>query len=126
MLVDILNRVFVRLLLAVERDPALRSVMEISLFKTERTPDLMEAQQQRIESGRQLLAGIADAMRQGIAAGELRADLDPAEMARAFIALQNGAMYLWLWDPAAFSLKDSAPRLAEIFLQGILPRGGQA
>ena len=77
-----------------------------------------------MENSHILLAGIAEAMRQGIADGDLRADLEPAEMARAFIAFQNGAMHLWLWDPTAFSLKDSAPRLADIFLRGILPRGG--
>jgi TetR/AcrR family acrAB operon transcriptional repressor len=124
-LVEILRRVFVRLLEAVDDDPALRAVMEISLFKTERTPELAAAQHQQMENSHRLLAGIAETMHQGITAGELRSDLDPADIGRAFIAFQNGALHLWLWDPAAFSLKDSAPRLAEIFLRGILPRGGE-
>jgi len=123
-LVEILRRVFIRLLEAVESDAALRAVMDISLFKTERTPELAAAQHQQMENSHILLAGIAETMHQGIAAGALRSDLDPAEMARAFIAFQNGVMHLWLWDPAAFSLKDSAPRLAEIYLRGILPQGG--
>ena len=121
-LVDILRRIFVRLLVAVEGDPNLRAVMELNLFKTERTAELRETQQQQLESGRALLAGIAEAMRQGIESGELRPDIDPVEMGRGFIALQNGLIHLWLFDPKSFSLKGSAPVLAEIFLEGILPR----
>jgi hypothetical protein len=58
-------------------------------------------------------------MRQGVAAGELRADLDPAELARAFLIVQNGAVYLWLSDPEAFSLRGSAEALADIMLHGL-------
>ncbi|MCL4559287.1 MAG: TetR family transcriptional regulator C-terminal domain-containing protein, partial [Chloroflexi bacterium] len=123
-LVEILRRVFVRMLAAVETDPALRSAMEISLFKTERSADLIASQQQLIENSRALLAGISETLRQGAAAGDLRRDLDPVEMARAFLAFQNGIIYLWLQDPQAFSLKNSAPAMAEIYLQGISPRPG--
>jgi TetR/AcrR family acrAB operon transcriptional repressor len=120
-LVEILRRIFIRQLEAVENDPDLRNMMEISLFKTERTPDLQAAQQQRLETSRALLEGIAQALRQGMAAGELRADLHPLDVARAFLALQNGAIYLWLYDPLSFSLSAIAPTLAEILLNGILP-----
>jgi TetR/AcrR family acrAB operon transcriptional repressor len=116
---EVLRRVFVRLLEAVESDDELRSVMELSLFKSERTPELASSQSQHIENGRALLAGIAEAMRQGIASGELRQDVDPVELARAFLALQHGAVYLWLLDPQSFSLASSAGSLAEVFIQGI-------
>jgi TetR/AcrR family transcriptional regulator, acrAB operon repressor len=121
--VEILRRVFIRLLEAVEDNPDLRAVMEISLFKTERVPELAESQAQQVENSRGLLAGIAAAVQQGIASGELRSDLGPVEIARAFLALQNGAVYLWLFDPASFSLKSSAPALAEVFLKGISIQG---
>jgi hypothetical protein len=58
-------------------------------------------------------------MRKGVVAGELNNELDPSEMARAFLALQNGVIYLWLSDPESFSLKQSAIQFAEILLQGI-------
>jgi AcrR family transcriptional regulator len=121
-LVEILGRVFTRMLEAIETDLALREVMEISLFKTERTPDLVTALQQRRESTRSLVESIAAAMQQGIASGELRSDLDPLVMGRAFLAYQNGAIYLWLQDPAAFSLKASAASLADMYLNGIVTR----
>ena len=128
-LLDIVRRIFVRLLTAVEREPELRAVMELSLFRTERTPGLLAARERQQESGRALLAGIAAAMHRaaardgadGVATGELRAGLDPDEVARAFLALQNGAVYLWLQDPCAFSLQASAPALADILPRGIAP-----
>jgi TetR/AcrR family acrAB operon transcriptional repressor len=118
-LVDILRRIFIRLLTAVEEDPSLRAVMEINLLKTEYSPELSDTLTRQIENGRALLAGIAQAMVGGIAAGELRSDLDPTDMARAFIAFQNGVLHLWMMDPTAFELGERAPHLAEILMGGI-------
>ena len=52
---------------------------------------------------------ILPALHHGIGSGELRTDLDAADLARGLIALQNGAIHLWLADPAAFSLKPIRP-----------------
>jgi TetR/AcrR family transcriptional regulator, acrAB operon repressor len=120
---DILRKIFMRLLSAVEDNKELRAVMEIALFKTESTDELKTSRRKQIEDSRALLAGITEAMRQGIASGELRSDIEPAEMARAFMAFQNGAIYLWLWDQGSFSLKISAETLADIFLAGVSSRG---
>ena len=117
---EILRKIFVRLLSSVEDDKELRAVMEIALFKTELTPELKSGRRKQIEVSRQLLEGITEAMHQGIAIGDLNSELEPAEMARAFMAFQNGAIYLWLSDPDSFSLKASAGTLADIFLAGIV------
>lgn len=118
----VLQRVFTRLLQAVATNPELRAVMEISLFKTERSPELAAIQAQQRSNAGALLESITEVMRQGMARGALRGDVDPAELARAFLAANNGAIYLWLSDPQAFSLVASAPALAEIFMAGILAR----
>ena len=118
--VDILRRIFVRQLQAVEEDPDLRAIMEIHLFKTGLDPELQTAHLQQIQSGQALLEGINDAMSMGIAAGELRADIDPLEMARAFLAFQNGLIYLWLLTPDSFSLSSSAESMAEILVGGVM------
>ncbi len=118
----ILRKIFIRLLSSVEDDKDLRAVMEIALFKTERTNELENSQKQQVQASRALIAGITEAMRQGAASGQLRSDLDPKEMARAFMAFQNGAIYLWLSDPDSFSLKASAGTLADIFLTGVAPK----
>lgn len=116
---DVLRRVFVRLLTAVEEDADLRAAMELSMFKTEMTEELQHSLRQQRQAGRRLLQGIAGAMQQGINSGELRPDVRPEDMAHAFIALQNGAIYLWLTDPRAFSLRGIADALAEIYLTGV-------
>jgi TetR/AcrR family acrAB operon transcriptional repressor len=118
-MLEILYRIFVRLLTAVENDTALRAVMEINLFKTEYSPELSETLSKQIKSGRILLTGIAQAMEQGIKAGELRSDMQAEDLARAFIAFQNGLLHLWILDPTAFDLGERAPHMAEILIQGI-------
>ncbi|MFC1920959.1 TetR family transcriptional regulator [Chloroflexota bacterium] len=116
---EIIRRIFVRLLSSIEDDRKLRAMMEISLFKTELTPELRASRQTQIENGRVLIGGISEAIRQGVISGELRSDLDPSLVARAFIAYQNGAIHLWLFDPDSFSLKESADSFADIFMSGI-------
>jgi hypothetical protein len=65
------------------------------------------------------LAGIADALGGGVRSGEIREDLDPIELARAFLGLQNGLLQLWLTNPRAFSLTQSARVAARVYLSGI-------
>ncbi len=116
---DVIRRIFVRTLQAVEHDPELRAVMDLTLFKVEQTPELAAGQVARRERGRALQGWIAEAMRQGVAAGELRSDLAPADLARAFLALQQGSIHLWLSDPTSFSLATSADALADVLVRGL-------
>ncbi len=116
---EVVRRVFMQMLQAVENDAELRAVMELTLLKVEQTAELAPGQAARVERGRALQSWIAGAMRQGIAAGELRSDLDPADLARAFLCLQQGAIYLWLADPSSFSLSASAEALADVLMEGI-------
>ena len=118
-LIEILRRIFVRLCTLIEEDKEMRAVMELTLFKTGLNPDLQSGRKTQIESGNALLQGITEAMRQGIAQGILRKDVDPADMARAFIAFENGVIQLWLLSPKSFSLKASAESFADILVTGL-------
>lgn len=120
-LIEILQRVFVELLQAVESEDSLRAVMELQLFKTELTEELRPGRQLQVQAGQALIASIAAALQQGVEDGVLRADLEPDDMALAFMALQNGAIQLWLMDLEAFSLRQVAEPLAKIYLNGIVP-----
>ncbi len=117
---DVLRRALVRLLTAVEEDKDLRAAMELSMFKTEMTPDLKRVMRRQEDAGRALIEGLAAALEQGIRSGQLRSDVSALDMARAFMALQSGAVYLWLTDPRAFSLRESAGAFADVYLRGIL------
>jgi TetR/AcrR family acrAB operon transcriptional repressor len=118
-LLEILRRVFVRQCALIEADREARAVMELALFKTGLNPELRSGRREQIEAGGKLIEQLAEAIRAGVARGELRADIDPANTARAFIAFETGAIQLWLAAPRSFSLGASAPAFADLFVEGI-------
>ena len=118
-LIEILRRVFIRQCALIEEDKEARAVMELALFKTGLDTELRAGRKKQLEAGNALLEGITSAMQQGIAQGVLRKDTDPADMARAFIAFENGVIQLWLVSPKSFSLNTSAGSFAEILLAGL-------
>jgi AcrR family transcriptional regulator len=118
-LLEILRRIFVRQCALIEDDKEARAVMELALFKTGLDPELRTGRKKQIEEGTALIAGITEAMRAGTMQGILRNDMDPADMARAFIAFENGAIQQWLASPKSFSLKTSAKSFADILIAGL-------
>ena len=118
-LIEILRRVFVRQCAVMEEDREARAVMELALFKTGLDPELQAGRKKQLEAGNALVAGITDAMRMGMAQGVLRQDVQPDDMARAFIAFENGVIQLWLTSPRSFSLKTSAESFADILIAGL-------
>jgi len=118
-LIEILRRVFVRLCAVIEDDKEARAVMELGLFKTGLAPESQAGRKKQLEAGIAQIEGVAEAMRLGISQGVLRKDIDPADMARAFIAFENGAIQLWLASPKSFSLKESAESFADILIAGL-------
>lgn len=118
-LLDILRRVFVRQLEIIAEDHEMRALMELYLFKTGSAPELEEGRKQQIESGIGLVEMLTDIMSQGMEQGLLRSDVGPKEMARAYLAFQNGLINLWLTSPKQFSLKASAESFADILMAGM-------
>ena len=118
-LIEILRRVFVRQIQIIEDDREMRALMELYLFKTGLVSELEEGRQQQIESGVGLIEMLAGIMQQGMQAGLLRSDVDPREMARAYLAFSNGLISLWLTAPNQFSLKASTESFADILMAGI-------
>lgn len=96
--------------------------MALSLSMSEQTPELSPIAKMRAEQATALVDGIAAYMQQGIAQGVLRSDVKPLTVARAFLAYQNGLISLWLANREAFSIKDSAPELASVLLEGLVRR----
>jgi TetR/AcrR family acrAB operon transcriptional repressor len=113
------RRIMIRMLELVEEDAQYRAVLELTLLKTELTPELEGGMHIKVEAIRAGQAQLKDVLRGGIERGLVRRDLDPAEGARAYFSLVNGAVMLWLLDPGAFSLKASAPALVEVYVRGI-------
>ncbi|WKZ36556.1 MAG: TetR family transcriptional regulator [Anaerolineales bacterium] len=116
---EILKRVFIRQLVYIEENKEARAVMELALFKTGMHPELGAGREKQIQSGQMMVESIAQAMQIGVGSGELRNDISPLEMARSFIAFQNGIIHLWLVSPKSFSLKGSAETFADVLLEGL-------
>jgi TetR/AcrR family acrAB operon transcriptional repressor len=117
---EIMTRILSYSLALLEEDVHLRQIFELSLIKAGADPDLEAVRRQRIEQSEQLISSTASIMAQGIIRGDLRADLDPTTVARAFIAYQNGVAMLWLSNRQAFSLKEQAAEFADIFMGGLV------
>ncbi|MCK5642345.1 MAG: hypothetical protein KAJ19_16175 [Gammaproteobacteria bacterium] len=116
---EVATRVLVNGWSLLEEDPQLAKVVELFNFKTGFTSELEELNLQRKEEAKTQVAYIAGFVRSAIERGELNSGIDPELIARSFIAYQNGIMNLWLTNRNAFSLKESAPALAETFFRGI-------
>jgi TetR/AcrR family transcriptional regulator, acrAB operon repressor len=117
--VEIARRLLVRSLTYLEDDEQYRLVMELTLFKTARLPELEEGLQMKMQGINATIETLANFVQEGIRAGELRDDLNPRETATSFFSLQNGLVMTWLLCERAFSLKDNAIAAAEIFVRGI-------
>jgi TetR/AcrR family acrAB operon transcriptional repressor len=117
--VEMLRRMLVSTWEYLESNDDFRAVMELTMLKTGIDPELEEGMKMKKQGTRIMTEKLAEMLHEGIVKGELRADLDPMEIARAFLAVQNGLALLWLLDPEAFSLKHSAYTTAEIFVRGI-------
>ncbi|MBE0698088.1 MAG: TetR family transcriptional regulator [Anaerolineaceae bacterium] len=117
---EIAARIMTDSLRLVVDDPRFGEVMALMLFKTGDSPELGELKRLRFEQARSQVEGIAAFFRSGIQQGLLRADLDPYIAARGFLAYQNGVIMLWLANPQAFSLRESADKFADLYLRGIV------
>jgi TetR/AcrR family acrAB operon transcriptional repressor len=113
------TRVLINAWTLLEEDPHLAKVVELFNFKTGFTSELLKITQQREDEAETMVVYVAGFIRQAIEGGELHAKLDPLIGARAFIAFQNGITNLWLSNRKAFPLKENAPALASIIMQGI-------
>ena len=114
--IEIVTRILVYTFALLEEDQRFSEVMALQLT----TPDVEVLSQRRYGEAQELVASISGFFRLITEQGELRQDLDPLTAARAFLGYQYGLSSLWLFNRDAFSIKDNAPELAEIFVLGIV------
>lgn len=114
--IEIVTRILVYTFALLEEDQRFSEVMALQLT----TPDVEVLSQRRYDEAQELVASISGFFKLITEQGELRQDLDPLTAARAFLGYQYGLSSLWLFNRDAFSIKDNAPELAEIFVHGIV------
>lgn len=116
---EVLHRIFVRLLEDVEKDEKVRAVSELVLFKTAIVPELEEGMMQKRAGVAQSLQMVEDAVSEGIKSGEIRADINPRDAALALLSIQQGMLTAWLLTPDLFSLKEHAAPVLDIVFAGL-------
>jgi len=114
--IEIVTRILVYTFALLEEDQRFSEVMALQLT----TPDVEVLSQRRYGEAQELVTSISGFFRLIAEQDELRQDLDPLTAARAFLGYQYGLSSLWLFNRDAFSIKDNAPQLAEIFVHGIV------
>ncbi len=119
-LVEIMTRILTYSLAQLGQDNQHRQTFLLSTMNFSIDPGLVDIHCRQIEQREQLVDTIASLVAQGIIMGELREDLDPMMLARAFVAYRNGVASFWLVKQQAFSLKEQAGELATIFMKGFL------
>lgn len=116
---EILRRLLVRLFEYLAENDEYRALLELAVNKVEVTEGLKSITRDTVEGRRQLAAGIQELLRQGIQAGEFRSDLPVEPAAWALVSFMNGVGLLWIQDARAFSLREDAEALVDVFMKGI-------
>jgi TetR/AcrR family transcriptional regulator len=64
------------------------------------------------------IGDLEEVMRAGIVKGQFE-EMDPRDMAHAFVGIVNSFMFEWIMSPKAYSLVSKAPAIVDIFFQGV-------
>lgn len=116
---EICRRVMVNPLVYLEQNDEFAAFYELVQFHTVDIPELRGAHREQMAQAGAVLENITGYFRAGIEEGVVRTTLEPRELARVFVALQNGLIHLWLVRERAFSLAEAAATAADVFIAGI-------
>lgn len=116
---EILRRLLVRLFEYAEEDDEYRALLELTVSKVEFTEGLEQITRETVKGRRQLAAFIQELLLQGIQAGEFRDDLEVEPASHAVVSYLNGVGLIWIQDQSAFSLRENAEVLVDVFFRGI-------
>jgi AcrR family transcriptional regulator len=64
------------------------------------------------------IGDLEEVMRDGIAKGQFK-EMDPRDMAHAFVGIVHSFMFEWIMSPRAYSLVSKAPIIMNIFFDGV-------
>jgi TetR/AcrR family acrAB operon transcriptional repressor len=119
-----LERILIRLMQFCEEDDEYRALQEVTIFKMSEDPDLTVRLEDKKHAYEQSIESIAMLMREAIASGEIRSDVDPVTAAITAYGLLSGIVFIWMVEREAtgvaqFSLKDQAASFVKLYLRGI-------
>ena len=113
------TRVLVDGMTLLEEDRRYRETVALLAFGAGKPSEMSEINQIITTRNNSRLEQVTAFMRQGIENGEFRGEIDPETAAHAFLAYYNGLLFHWLTYQAHFSIKETIPDLAAIFMRGL-------
>ncbi len=114
-----LRQLMVHWMRYLEEDDEFRTVMEIITFKTEIVPELSSGMQENAAGRRYVHQLFRQLIQEGIAGGEIRAEVDPEAATIAAQGLLFGTITNWLIDQQAFSLHSTAETITDFYIRGL-------
>ncbi len=97
-------------------DPQARRVFEIATLKMELIDDMVVVRERRKQNQELWMARTEAAIRDGIAAGEVRTGVDPLAVALGLWAILDGLLRAWLLDQQAFDLMKLGAEIVDTHL----------
>lgn len=111
-----LRNLFVNLFAALEDDAELRAIQDITV----RTPpELNESIGLKLEFLEAQIMTLVMGFTEAIASGEIRPDINPDDALRGYFGYVNGIYLMWRLEQGAFSLKERAPILIDLYINGL-------
>ena len=117
---ETLRRLLVRMFEYAEEDEDYRAMLKIATDKVEFTEELEDFSRQNIRGRRALIRFLSNLIRQGIEAGDFRADLSAKDSAIAVAGFLNGVGLLWIQDPDSFSIRRRSEAMVNVMMGGLL------
>jgi AcrR family transcriptional regulator len=114
---EIIARVFTRQLAQIDTDPTLRAEALFALRGDFASIDSVRLAVERRHH--EAMTMLTQAFAEAQAGGVVRADLAPRDVARAFVSLQNGLLFLSSLPTSRDAISASAEALARVFVAGI-------
>ena len=111
-----LRNLCINLFSALEDDADLRAIQDITV----RTPpELNESIGLKLDYLEAQIMTLVVGFSEAIASGEIRAEIAPDDALRGYFGYINGIYLMWRLESEAFSLKERAPILIDLYIKGL-------
>jgi TetR/AcrR family acrAB operon transcriptional repressor len=104
-------------------DPKARRVFEIATLKIEFIDELSAVRERRMQNQTEWMARAENRVREGIANGQVKPDVDPYAVALGLWAMIDGLIRAWVLDPQAFDLVKLGAQIIDTHLESLRARG---
>lgn len=121
---EVVRENMMRVLRVTVEDPQARRVFEIATLKMEFTDELNDVRERRKHNQLVWMEGTQSRIREAIANGQVKADVDPYAVALGLWAIIDGLLRAWLLDPQAFELVKLGAQIVDTHLASLRATAG--